>query len=168
MPSGEPVKKAAPVSEAGPTASQSFRDWEFSAAELENLRIQLQDEKEALRKKEDELQRLEAQIRSEMADLDVLRRDLETIRANIQKDLIVIDENERQNLRSLAGLYAEMKADAAVKVLGELKIETVVKILSLMPADASARILGTLASQPGEQSAEKAAEITEAIRKLKK
>ncbi|MCZ6673516.1 MAG: hypothetical protein O7C75_11335 [Verrucomicrobia bacterium] len=168
MPSGNTVKKAEPVSEAGPLASQSFREWEFSAAELENLRIQLEGEKETLRKKEDELQRLEGQIRSEVADLNVLRRELETLRQDIHKDIIVIDDNERQNLRSLSSLYAEMKAPAAVKVLGELKIDTVVKILSLMPSDAAARILGTLADLPGEDSAEKAAEITEAIRNLKK
>lgn len=167
LPSGQPVKKAQPLSEGGPTASQSFKEWEFSATELENLRIQLEGEKEELHKKEEELERLQGQVRSEVADLNLLRRELETLREEIQQDLIVIDDNERQNLRNLSSLYAEMKAPAAVKVLGELEVDTVVKILSLMPADASARILGTLADLPGERSAQKAAEITEAIRKLK-
>ncbi len=168
LPAGEPVKKAEPLSEAGPLASQSFREWEFSAAELENLRIQLEGEKEALRQKEDELQRMQSQVQSEVADLNALRSELEALREDIQKDLIVIQEDERQNLRSLSSLYAEMKAPVAVKVLSELEIETFVKILSLMPADASARILGELADLPDGGSTRKAAEITEAIRKLKK
>ena len=168
MPPSKPIKKAEAISEAGAAASDSFREWEFTAAELEDMRLQLEAEKEELNKREDELNRLQGQVRSEVADLNSLRKELEALREEIQKDIIVIDENERQNLRSLSSLYAEMKAPAAVKVLGELDIETVVKILSLMPADASARILGALADLPGDRSTEKAAEITEAIRRLKK
>ena len=98
------------------------------------------------------------------ANLDDIKEEL--VWQDIKQDLIVIDENEAKNLRSLSNLYSEMKAPAAVKVLSELEIETVVKILSLMPADASAKILETMTDMSGELSAGKAAEITEAIRDL--
>ena len=166
MPSGESVQKAKPISEAGPTASDSFKTWEFSGLEVENMRILLEAKIEEVRDQEAELNRLRGQIQSEAADLVQLRRELETLREEIKQDLVVIDENEVKNLRSLSKLYSEMKAPAAVKVLSELEIETVVKILSMMPSDASAKILETMTDLSGSVSTGKAAEITEAIRNL--
>ncbi len=162
------VKKATPISEGGVTASKSFKEWEFSASELDNLRSQLEGERDLLEKERAKQEALRAQIQSESAELVRLRAELELLREDIQKDLIIIDEDEQKNLRSLANLYAEMKAPAAVKVLTELDTDTVVKILSLMPSDASARILGTLAESPSEASVGRAAEITDAFRKLKR
>lgn len=168
LPSGKPVVKARPISEAGPTASDSFQEWEYSASELENLRSLLEAERAELKTREAELNRLRSQIQSETADLKQMRRELENLREAIQDDLIKIDADELTNLRNLSKLYSEMKAPAAVKVLSELDLDTVVKILSMMPADASAKILETMTEMPGGVSTEKAAEITEAIRKLKK
>lgn len=165
--SGE-VRKATPISEGGVTASKSFKDWEFSAAELDNLRSQLAGEKAQIEKERAEQEALREQIQSESAELVRLRAELESLREDIQQDLIIIDESEQKNLRSLSNVYAEMKAPAAVKVFSELETETVVKILSLMPSDASARILGTLAELPGDAAVRQAAEITDAFRKLKR
>jgi flagellar motility protein MotE (MotC chaperone) len=167
MPAAKEPKRAPRISEGGVLATQSFREWEFSATELENMRTKLEGEKEALHIRETALRQWEEQIRSEVSDLNDLRNDLDALKKSIQQDLITIGDDERQNLRSLSKLYSEMKAPAAVKVLAELDVETVVKILTLMPSDASARILGTFADLPEEKSVQKAAEITEAIRKLK-
>ena len=117
MPAGKPINKAAPISEAGAAASESFREWEFSASELDNLRIQLDAEKEALRKKEDELNRLEGQVRSEVTDLNALRKELEALRQDIQKDIIVIDENERQNLRSLSSNHPTVIISLSIRLV---------------------------------------------------
>jgi len=145
----------------------SFREWKFSAAELEDMQIKFEAERSALDTREEELERLEAQVSSERADLLKLRAELVALREEIEKDYIAIGENERANLRDLASMYAEMKAPAAVKVLGEMEIKSVVKILTLMPSDASARILGTMAESGDTEAVKRAAEITEAIRKVK-
>lgn len=148
-------------------ATRSFREWDFRTAELETIREQLNAERERLRQREEELQLLRGQVQSEIEELQALKLELEQMRAAMDQEFVVIEQVEQRNLRALATVYAEMKAPAAVRILGEMDVLTVVKILSLMPQEASARILATMADAQEETTIRRAAQITDLMRKVK-
>lgn len=89
------------------------------------------------------------------------------MRQSIQQEFIIIEQGEQRNLQNLAAIYAEMKAPAAMRVLAEMDLNVVVKILSLMPEDSSARILGTMAESPDEDLVRRAARISDGMRRLR-
>lgn len=143
-----------------------YRDWFFAVGELETLQMELEAERDRLKKREAALEDLRAKVRNEVSELDRMRGELERLRESINSELVVIAENEQRNFRTLAGVYAEMDPESAVMVLGEMEVETAVKILSRMPNDASARILSTMASEGDDASLGRAAKITETLQKL--
>lgn len=162
----EPVVEEQPELEAGD--SVSFREWHFSANELEDLRVKLEARDAAIDQRQQGLEVLSQQVEDERAELLALRSKLEELRNAIQAEYIEIEANEQQNLKQLADIYSAVKAEAAIKVFDGLDDIMVVKILSLMSSESSAKILGKMGESAADsKQLKRAAQITKGLRRVK-
>jgi flagellar motility protein MotE (MotC chaperone) len=161
----EPEGEAPIVLEEGD--SRSFREWRFRANHLEDLKLKLDAQQADLGREEKTLTLLRSQIETERVELVKMRKLLEGLRSEIEADYISIAAQELANLQRLASIYAEVGAEATVKVFEGLEDETVVKILSLMQTESSARILGAMGESTDPETLKRAAKFTADLRKVK-
>lgn len=162
----EPVVEELPELEEGD--SVSFREWHFSANEIEDLRVKLEARDAEIDQRQQGLEVLSQQIEDERSELLSLRSKLEELRDAIQSEYIEIEEKELKNLKQLAEIYSAVKAEAAIKVFDGLEDTMVVKILSLMPSESSAKILGKMGESAADsKQLKRAAQITKGLRRVK-
>ena len=154
--------------------SKSFREWRFQANQLEDLKLKLDARQADLVREEKTLELLRSQVETERIELIKVRIDLEGLRdeieanyASFEADYISIAAQELVNLQRLASIYAEVSAEATVKIFEGLEDEIVVKILSLMQAESSARILGAMGESSDPKTLRRAATVTASLRKVK-
>ncbi|MBC2595011.1 hypothetical protein H5P28_12155 [Ruficoccus amylovorans] len=149
-----------------PGMSMAFTEWDFHVSEVEALRKKMEEERAALETERTRLAQEAARIRAEKEDLERIRQDISQLQDDIGKHLVVIEAGEKDNLKKLAQVYAGMKASEAEQIISRLEIPVAVKIIALMPEDVSSRILGVMVTG-GEASTQRAAEISDEIRRLK-
>ncbi len=159
-PSGPPRKPL-------PGMSMAFTEWDYHVDEVEALRKKLQAECDAVEAERTELHQEAAMIRAEKEDLERIRKEINQLRTGIEKQMVEIEAEEKENMKKLADVYASMKANEAQQILSRMEISVAVKIFTLMPEDISSRILSEMV-KGGESSIQRAAEICDEMRKVKK
>ena len=97
--------------------------------------------------------------------------DWAAIGAEIDQQVVEIQERELKNLKTLAQTYSAMNPSAVVAIFRELDENMAVKVLSFMKADRVGPILGEMSkavdAASGETMAKRAARITDKLRLLK-
>ncbi len=155
---------AAPVTE-----EFKRKGWDFWTIEMENLSVELKDERARLRKQVELLDQRAARLTSEEKAFSQLRADVETLRRQITDRVIEIKADESKNLKTLAATYTTLSPKAAVAIVRELEDGTAVKILSLMKPDVVGPIFEEMgrAAQGDAALAQRAALLSEKLRLIK-
>ncbi len=174
------VTQVAEAQEMGPA-------WIFRSGEIEALARNLRDEKARLASRRAEIAEAQARAQSEADELKRLRQDiesykaeLETARQSVEKakealssQLVEVQQNEVKNLKSLSGAYTNLTPGAAVLVFKEMDDNLAVKILSQMKPETVAAIFEEMSRTPdvshgkdGKTLAKRVADLSEKLRLL--
>ena len=137
--------------------------WEFSNPELDQLIIELREEKLAVAKRQRDLDELALRIDIERTELTNVIRSVEQLQRDFDRNITRIQTEESANLKKLAKLYSSMEPADASLVLEELDDAGIVKILSFMKEDQAAPILETLARK-GDAQVRRVAGLSERLR----
>jgi flagellar motility protein MotE (MotC chaperone) len=149
---GEPVKPEAP--------------WDFWTIEMQTLAKDLQDEKDALKKREDELLRREARFDAERQELNKQRQQLEALQTEIANRVVEIQSDELKNLKTLAATYSNLSPKAMLNIFKEMDDVSVVKLLALMKTDVVSPLFEEMSKQAAADPAvgKRVAHLSEKLR----
>lgn len=149
--------------------SDDYVVWNFEVVGVEEIRTELEKEREQIESERQQLESLRVQIEQERAEMMSLRQEIDELRETVRKEFAQIEVSEEANLKSLARIYSEMKPAAIVKLFRDMDEELVVKILAMMPAENAAGVLEEMTkNEEDTQTIERAAEITDELRRLQK
>ena len=148
----EPVKPEAP--------------WDFWTIEMQTLAKELQDEKDALKKREEELHRREDRMQAERQELNKQRQQLEALQTEIGSRVVEIQADELKNLKTLAATYSNLSAKALITIFKEMDDVSVVKILALMKTDVISPLFEEMSKQAATDPAlaKRIAQLSEKLR----
>jgi hypothetical protein len=149
---GQPVKPEAP--------------WDFWTIEMQTLAKDLQDEKDALKKREDELVRREARFEAERQELNKQRQQLDTLQTEIASRVVEIQGDELKNLKTLAATYSNLSPKAMLNIFKEMDDVSVVKLLALMKTDVVSPLFEEMSKQAASDPAmaKRVAQLSEKLR----
>ena len=155
------------VAEKTPMAE---RMWGFKTEAVDELIKELKSEIEKLDTDRKGVLAVQSQNAAEREELGKVRAEIVGMRAEIDQQVVEIQERELKNLKTLAQTYSAMNPSAVVAIFRELDENMAVKVLSFMKADRVGPILGEMAKgadATGEPMAKRAARITDKLRLLK-
>ncbi len=140
----------------------------FHTRNLDVASKDLLDERSKLESREIDLKRFEERLQAERAELERLRADMQMVRDQLSKVIIEVKQSEQKNIKTLAGIYADMKAEDVVNVFRELEDDFIVKLLSNMPSDAIGPIFQQMSndSEAPELMRQRVAKLTEMMRMM--
>jgi len=144
-------------------AAANAPSWEFINPEADQLLAELKSEKKALAKKEQDLNDLSLRLQAERAELNQATNSVHQLQVEFDVNVLRIHEEETINLKKLAKVYADMAAESAANIFGEMDDTSVVKIMVFMKDSETAAILEALAKK-GQPDAKRAANLSEHIR----
>ncbi len=150
--------------------SMAERMWGFKTEAVDELIKELKTEVEKLDTDRKGVLAVQSQNGAEREELDKVRAEIVGMRAEIDQQVVEIQERELKNLKTLAQTYSAMNPTAVVAIFRELDENMSVKVLSFMKADRVGPILGEMskgADTAGEPMAKRAARITDKLRLLK-
>ena len=151
--------------------SMAARMWGFKTEAVDELIKELKSEREKLDTDQKGVLAVQSQNAAEREELDKVRAEIVAMRAEIDEQVVQIQEQELKNLKTLAQTYSAMNPSAVVTIFKELDENMSVKVLSFMKADRVGPILGEMAkavdAASGESMAKRAARITDKLRLLK-
>jgi flagellar motility protein MotE (MotC chaperone) len=146
------------AAEKAPTPS-----WAYHNPEVEQLIIELKNQKSQLTSRERELQELASRLAAERAELTTVTHSVAQMRLDIEKDIVRIRDDETGNLKRLAKVYATMDPAAAAQVFKEMDETTLTKVMTVMKDAEVSPVLDALA-RLGETGARRAAALSERLR----
>lgn len=147
--------------------------WSFRTDAIQELVVELKENKEGMISEHKELAAIQAQVSSEKQELERVKQELIRLREDLDKRVVEIQDFEVKNLKTLSQTYSTMLPPAAAAIFRELDEDTVVKILALMKTERVALLLGELAKpSPTDRNAEespakRAARISDKLRLMK-
>ena len=160
-----------PAIETVEKTSMAERMWGFKTEAVDDLVKELKTEIEKLDTDRKGVLAVQSQNAAEREDLDKVRAEIVGMRAEIDQQVVEIQERELKNLKTLAQTYSAMNPSAVVAIFRELDENMSVKVLSFMKADRVGPILGEMSKgadvATGEPMAKRAARITDKLRLLK-
>ena len=159
------------VEEIPEKTSMAARMWGFKTEAVDELIKELQTEREKLEEEQKGVLAVQSQNAADREELEKVRVEIQAMRAEIDEKVVVIQEQELKNLKTLAQTYSAMNPSAVVAIFRELEENMSVKVLSFMKADRVGPILGEMSkgvdAATGESMAKRAARITDKLRLLK-
>ena len=151
--------------------SMAERMWGFKTEAVDELIKELKSEVERLDTDRKGVLAVQSQNASEREELEKVRAEIVGMRAEIDQQVVEIQEQELKNLKTLSQTYSAMNPSAVVAIFRELDENMSVKVLSFMKADRVGPILGEMSkgvdASTGESMAKRAARITDKLRLLK-
>ncbi len=145
-------QRAAP---AGPS-------WTFQNPEIDTLLQELKGERDQIGTERRKLEEWSARLQAERLELNSVTQLVHQMQMDLDKTVIRVKDEEKDNLKKLGKLYASMAPEGAAKIIHELEDEPAVKILYLMKESEAGLILEELAKDPVQ--AKRAAQISERLR----
>ena len=151
--------------------SMAARMWGFKTEAVEELIKELKSEREKLEAEQKGVLAVQSLNSAEREELEKVRAEIVGMRAEIDQQVVEIQERELKNLKTLSQTYSAMNPSAVVAIFRELDENMSVKVLSFMKADRVGPILGEMSkgvdASTGESMAKRAARITDKLRLLK-
>ena len=151
--------------------SMAARMWGFKTEAVEELIKELKSEREKLEAEQKGVLAVQSLNSAEREELEKVRAEIVGMRAEIDQQVVEIQERELKNLKTLSQTYSAMNPSAVVAIFRELDENMSVKVLSFMKADRVGPILGEMSkgvdASTGEAMAKRAARITDKLRLLK-
>jgi flagellar motility protein MotE (MotC chaperone) len=158
-----PMVHASEHAEAAPEPVVNGPSWDFFNPEMDQIIDELKTERTAIAAKEKQLAELAARLKAEKAELDDEVKKIRAMQAKVDRDVTNIKEDEADNLKKLAKMYASMEPAGAARILRELDDVVVVKILKLMKETEKGLVLDAFA-RIGTDETKRAAMLSEALR----
>lgn len=118
-------------------------------ASIEQRELELRRKEQQLREQEQHLLKMQKELENKMQELLAIQKEIQAYRNERE-------EAKLANVRSLAQIYASMKAKEAAKLLENMDEKLVVTIVSTMKSNEAAEIFAAMDSK-------KAAKISEAL-----
>lgn len=137
--------------------------WEFTNPEADQLIAELNVEKKALEKKEQQLNELASRLAAEQAEINQATQSVHQLQMDFDKNVVRVKEEETANLKKLAKVYAAMAPESAAGILAELDDQSVIRILVFMKEAETAAILESL-SKKGVPEAKRVATLSDGLR----
>ena len=149
--------------------SDYYTYWTFHTRELQELIDSLDGKHKELNKREEDLTNLQTRLDNEKKELTEEKMQLEAMRNGLSDVIVQAKDDEMANIKNLASTYAAMNADAVVGILNEMDDNTVVKVLAQMKSDTIGPIFEAMTKVPGQESqmAARIAKLSEKIRLYK-
>jgi flagellar motility protein MotE (MotC chaperone) len=149
--------------DASADAKKIVPSWDYINPEADQLVAELQAEKKALAKKEQDLSDLTARLESERAELKVVTQSVRQLQSDFDQNVLRISDEETANLKKLAKVYAAMEPASAARILQDMDDANIIKIMVFMKDIETAAIWDAIAKQ-GPAQAKRAAELSERLR----
>jgi flagellar motility protein MotE (MotC chaperone) len=169
------VKAAVPILElaakahakANPITAE--KGWDFWTIQIDNISNDLKEERAALKKRTEVLDQREARLAAEEKELARARADMDALREQIGEKVTEVAADEAKNIRSLSQTYTSLSPKAAVAIFREMDDTTAVKILSQMKPDTVGAIFEEMSKGTDSDVplARKAAVLSERLRLMK-
>lgn len=161
-------RSLAPVEKKAPEELK-HRGWDFWTIEIDNLSNALKEERAKLRKQTELLDQRSSRVAAEEKELAKVRADVEKLRGEIAKQVTEIATDEAKNIRMLAQTYSTLTPRAVVGIFKEMDDTTVVKVLSQMKAESVGPIFEEMSKSAGPDgvSAKRVALLSEKLRLMK-
>ncbi len=153
------ARRAAAVAAPAPITGPS---WDFHNPELEALVRELQGEKNEIARRRQQLEEWAARLQAERQELNTVTQAVHQMQVELDRNVVQIKANEKDNLKRLAKVYAGMTPESAVKILLEKDDEGAVKILASMKESEIAPILEAMTKDA--DGVKRAANISERLR----
>jgi len=164
----DPLAEAKKQSELA-EMSDGYLEWNFEVVGVEEIRSELEKERERVAAERAALETLRVRIEQERAEMVSLREEIDSLREQVRKEFTQIEASEEANLKYLARIYTEMKPTPAIRLFQDMDKELVVKIMAMMPPENVASILEEMSEdERDERLIRQAAEITDKLRTLQK
>lgn len=135
--------------EAAAGTAKPVPSWEFHSLELDQALVEVNGERERLRLLARDLSDWEERLRLEWQEIGAVTQAMARLQADLDKTIVVVRQEEMANLKRLARTYANMKPDAAARILGELRDDEIVRILVMMKDAEFGAILEGFSKQEG-------------------
>lgn len=149
------------MTESGPT--RLVPSWEFQNPELDELVRELRQERDALRKRQQDLAALAERLGVERQEIGVVTQRVASLQADTERALGKVQDQEIANFRRLAKVYTSMSPEGAARVLAEFQDDAIVKLLALMKEAEVAPILENMA-RTSPAAARRVAQLTDRLR----
>lgn len=138
--------------------------WTFHNPEVDSMVQELRAQRAEIKAERTRLEDWSARLQAERLELNVITQQVYQMQRDFDQTLVRVKDDEKENLKRLAKVYAGMSPEGAVKILQELQDEPLVKILATMKDAETAPILEALGKEAGQ--AKRAALISERLRLL--
>jgi len=153
---------------------------EVLAANLNDQRLKISNEKAQLaamqarvKSEQDELMKMRSNIEQYQAQLDAAEAQLAQAKEDFLKEIVQIEQIEMKNLKTLANTYAALSPDAILSIFKEMDDLLVVKILAQMKPETVASIFEEMVKASSkkdpqaENLAKKVSTLSEKLRLVK-
>jgi flagellar motility protein MotE (MotC chaperone) len=164
-----PLLEAVAKNHAKVNPIKAEKGWDFWTIQIDNISTDLKEERAGLRKRQDELDQREARLAAEEKELARVRGDIDGLRQQIADKVTEVAADEAKNIRSLSQTFTTLSPRAAVAIFREMDDTTAVKILSQMKPDTVGAIFEEMSKTTDSDVslARKAAVLSERLRLMK-
>lgn len=146
-----------------PVEGGEYKPWLFNNVEVDNLIKELREEREMLKKREQDLNELSARLEHERTELTQLTQTVHRMQKDFDQSVSRVTEEETVNLKKIAKTYTAMEPEGAAGIFKTMEDTAVVKIMVFMKEAETGPILSAM-SKLGEADAKRAGELTEKLR----
>ncbi|MBI5386384.1 MAG: hypothetical protein HZA90_17070 [Verrucomicrobia bacterium] len=164
FPSASQLKASLPEKTESGFTSHNEPSWNFRNPELDQMILELQQEKELLTTREQHIKDLEARLKAESAELAGVTQTVARMQREFDQNVTRLKEQETTNLKRLAKTHAAMSPAGSANILKELPDDDVLKILAYLKADEAGPILEAV-GRLGKDEAKRAAQLTDRLRR---
>lgn len=158
-PAGVPKRAAPPPP---PKAVLDGPSWDFVNPELDQLMQELRAERTLVAQQKVRLEEWEKRLQVERQELNQVAQSVKKMQTDFDQGVVRVHDEERENLKKLAKVYANMSPEGASLILQELTDDPLVKIMALMKEAETAPVLEAMAKLPGQ--AKRVATLSERLR----
>ncbi|HTD66932.1 MAG TPA: hypothetical protein VK846_10430 [Candidatus Limnocylindria bacterium] len=138
--------------------------WGFKNPELDQMIVELKQEKEALSLRAQQLKELEARLASERQEIKAVTDAVSRLQRELDQSVLRIKQEEIPNLKKLAKVHAAMSAEGSANILKEETDEEILKVLFYLKPTETGPIVEAF-GKLGKAEAQRAAQLTERLRR---
>ncbi len=137
--------------------------WDASSPEVDQMIDHLRKEKEEMAARQKELAELTETLDRQRAELNQATQLVVRLQRQLEENLTRVKEDEQQNLKKLAKVYAGMSPDGAAGIVKNMQDAEAAKLMMVMKDAETGPILEAL-SKLGPGEAKRAAVISDKLR----